>query len=250
MSNESKYSKNTFIGYLKMKKGGMKIIPGEIDDKIISKRNEIITHLKNVLSGGKNLKEKNIKVYFKALGGKYVRSDVLGVPKEKESALRNVDKLLKLSAKNNISLNNILDTFKGSAPSLYTELENKIKNDNTKLNVSSNNVDNSKGGFDIDYNDKLIEGRDYYNKINGGYEDYNYPPDHNRDHNRETYNGGYEIHNDDYYDISSKYRDYDDRVMYGGDDIELNNLRKDIGRTNVDIELNRLRDEILNIRNN
>ena len=38
--------------------------------------------------------------------------------------------------------------------------------------------------------------------------------------------------------------------MYGGDDIELNNLRKDIGRTNFDFELNKLRDEILNIRNN
>jgi len=36
------YNKDTYIGYLKVKKGGMKVVQGEIDNKIISKRNKIL----------------------------------------------------------------------------------------------------------------------------------------------------------------------------------------------------------------
>jgi hypothetical protein len=126
MDIKSKYNKDTYIGYLKIKKGGMKIVSGEIDNSIISKRDDIINHLKNVLSGGKKLKEKYLKKYFKALGGKYVRSDLIGLSDDKNSSLKDVHKLLKLSSKKNIPLVKVLDTFKGSAPSLYKALEYKI----------------------------------------------------------------------------------------------------------------------------
>jgi len=127
MNSETKYNKNTYIGYLKVKRGGMKIIPGDIDTTINNKRTKIINHLKKVLSGGKSLKEKNIKKYFKALGGKYIRGGMVGSNEDKNSSIRNADKLLKLSAKQNLPIQKILDYFKGSAPTLYKKLESKIK---------------------------------------------------------------------------------------------------------------------------
>jgi hypothetical protein len=126
MSSETKYNKDTFIGFLKVKKGGMKIVPGDVDDSIISNRNKIINHLKKVFSGGKSLKEKYIRKYFKALGGKYIRADMLGLHDDKKSSIKNADRLLKLTSKKNLPLIRVLDTFKGSAPSLYKELESKI----------------------------------------------------------------------------------------------------------------------------
>jgi hypothetical protein len=201
MNNETKYNKNTYIGYLKMKKGGMKIIPGEVDNSIISKRNKIINHLKEVFIGGKKLQEKNIKQYFRALGGKYVRSNILELNDEKKSSINNVHKLLKLSAKNNLPLMNVLNTFKGSAPSLYNELE---------LNIKGREF--SEGEHSNIYSD-------YSNKSYGGNSRYS---------NRE-----------------SRF----DNMMYGGEDIELENLRNDIGRPQFDTELNKLRLEINELRN-
>jgi len=73
MLGGGEYNKDTYIGYLKMKKGGMKVIPGDIDKQIITKRNNILGKLEDVIYGGDKLKEKNIEKYFKALGGKYIR---------------------------------------------------------------------------------------------------------------------------------------------------------------------------------
>jgi hypothetical protein len=165
MNSESKYDKNTYIGYLKIKKGGMKIISGDVDDKIINKRDKVIKHLKKVLSGGKSLKDKNIKKYFKALGGKFVRSDILGLQNEKESSIRNVDKLLKLAAKNNLKLPHILDTFKGSAPSLYKELETNIIGSGEIESDTKSNVSYKKGGYNRDYyNRNHNDRRNYYER--------------------------------------------------------------------------------------
>jgi len=172
-SENATYNKNTYIGYLKVKKGGMKIIPGDIDTTINNKRTKIINHLKKVLSGGKSLKEKNIKKYFKALGGKYIRGGMVGSNEDKNSSIRNADKLLKLSAKNKLPLYKILSIFKGSAPTLYNVLDTKVREPN--------------------------------------------PVRHNN-------------------------------MMYGGKPLE--QLRADIGRSNIDNELNILRKEIYNIRNN
>ena len=132
MSNsESKYDKNTYIGYLKVFNGGMKVIPGDIDNKIIHNRDRIIDHLNLVLSGGKQLKEKNVEKYFKALGGKYIRSK-MNLPESSSvkggsnKTVSSAHKLLKLASKNNFNITNVLDIFRGSAPQLYDKLETKI----------------------------------------------------------------------------------------------------------------------------
>jgi hypothetical protein len=42
MTGGTSYSKDTYIGYLKLKNGGMKVIPGDMDKQIIQKRNNIL----------------------------------------------------------------------------------------------------------------------------------------------------------------------------------------------------------------
>jgi len=132
MSDILKYDQNTYIGFLKIKKGEMKIIPGEKDDIIIKNRDRILDHLDIVLSGGKKLREKNFEKYFKALGGKYIRNDICtkgniyNCNGGKSKSIDNADKLLKLASQNNFPIKNVLRTFKGSSPSLYDILENKI----------------------------------------------------------------------------------------------------------------------------
>jgi hypothetical protein len=148
-SSSEKYNKDTYIGYLKMKKGGMKIISGDKDEKIISVRNKILGHLDKVLSGGKRLKEKNIKKYFKALGGKYVRNDMCisgdnsNCKGGKNVSIEGAHKLLKLISKKNLPIESALDIFKGSAPQLYEKLENKIKGGHKGIKYDN---DSSGGG--------------------------------------------------------------------------------------------------------
>jgi hypothetical protein len=127
MNNKASYNKDTYIGYLKMKRGGMKIISGDIDNSIIDKRNKILGHLKKVLSGGKNLKDKHINKYFSALGGKFIRSTIEGSERDKKVSISGAHKLLKYSSANNYPMKDILTKFKGSAPSLYQELEHIIQ---------------------------------------------------------------------------------------------------------------------------
>jgi hypothetical protein len=158
-SSSEKYNKDTYIGYLKMKKGGMKIISGYKDEQIIATRNKILSHLDIVLSGGKRLKEKNIKKYFKALGGKYVRNDMCisgdnsNCKNGRNVSVRGAHKLLKLISKKNLPIDSSLETFKGSAPELYEKLENKIKggynaiaydSDSNKSNKSTRSNKSSK----------------------------------------------------------------------------------------------------------
>ena len=127
-----KYNKSTYIGYLKLKKGGMKIVPGHKDDLIINRRNDILNHLELVFEGKKKLKEKNISKYFKALGGKYIRNDICttsdkgNCKRGRNISIGGADKLLRLAGKNKFSMENVLSTFKGSAPSLYEKLESKL----------------------------------------------------------------------------------------------------------------------------
>jgi len=128
----AKYNKSTYVGYLKLKKGGMKIVPGHKDDLIINRRNDILNHLELVFRGKKKLKEKNISKYFKALGGKYIRNDMcitddkVSCKRGRNISMGGADKLLRLAGQNNFPMNNVLSTFKGSAPSLYEKLESKL----------------------------------------------------------------------------------------------------------------------------
>ena len=171
MSTE--YNKDTYIGFLKMKKGGMKIIPGEIDTNIIEKRNKVLNHLELVLSGKKKLKEQNINTYFKALGGKYIRNDICvsgndkKCIKNKNICLGGADKLIRLSGKKNLPIDNVLSKFKGSAPTLYEKLENKITGGNKKANEY--NSKNNKPKQELTNLEKgIVMNRGGNYKMNGG----------------------------------------------------------------------------------
>jgi hypothetical protein len=130
MSSES--SNKEYIGHLKSKDGGIKVVPGHKDYAIIKKRNTILKHLENVLSGGKSLKEKNIDKYFKALGGKYIRNDmcISGYSNQcrdgQKVSIGGAHKLLKLAKKKNLKMDSIIDSFKESAPVLYKKFESNI----------------------------------------------------------------------------------------------------------------------------
>jgi hypothetical protein len=165
---KSKYNKDTYIGYLKMKDGGMKVIPGHDDNKIIEKRDKILNHLERVFIGEKRLKEKNIEKYFKALGGKYVRNDmcITGDSNNcnggQKVAIKGAHKLLKLSKKKDLNMDQVLNTFKGSAPVLYKKFDQNIKGGryNTDEYVLL-------GGQDTELNNFRIEiGRPINLKIN------------------------------------------------------------------------------------
>jgi hypothetical protein len=130
MSNtEPIYDKNTYIGYLKLMNGGMRIIPGDIDTKIINNRDKILEHLHLVFSGGKKLKEKNLEKYFKALGGKYMRQKLDKSNKIEggsHKVLYDTNKLIELSVKKNHNMDKLFNLFKDSAPQLYDKLDRVI----------------------------------------------------------------------------------------------------------------------------
>ena len=169
-TNNVKYSKSTYVGYLKIKNGGMKIIPGEKDNYIINKRDNILNHLDLVLSGEKKLKEKNVNKYIKALGGKYVRNDMCTIgdlqqcKKGKNASIGGADKLLKLASQKNLPIQKILLSFKGSAPSLYENLEKKIVGGNNEESELAPNYGAEMYGGEIS-NLELNNLRDEINKI-------------------------------------------------------------------------------------
>jgi hypothetical protein len=200
-SSSSKSSNKTYIGHIKTKNGGIKVIPGEKDNRILEKRNKILNHLEIVLSGGKSLKEKNISTYFKALGGKYIRNDICmngdsyNCKGGQNISISGAHKLLKLSKNSELPMNKILETFKKSAPILYKKFESNIQ-----------------GGKYSLPEEKIIN-RDYNNR------DYN-----NRNYNNRDYN------NNNNRDINRDYnRDYNN-YRGGNDDIELIKLREEINQ--------------------
>ena len=149
-----KYNKETYIGHFKLKNGGMKIIDDSTDKKILKNRNKILKHLEKVLTGGKSLKDKNIEKYFKALDGKYIRNDICtsgdsrGCKKGQNIVIGGAHKLLKLAAKKDFDLEKVLNKFKGSAPTLYEKLENKISGGNNNyLSEGGNSEHSSYGGL-------------------------------------------------------------------------------------------------------
>lgn len=165
------YDKNTYIGYLKLKDGAMKIVTGKQDDKIIKNRNKVLSHLTRVLKGGKELKDRKIEKYFKALNGKYIRNDMCTLGNSsnckggKDVSMGGAHKLLKLIAKNTNDIQPILDRFKGSAPVLYERLEYKInggKIRDTESSVSESssepNITNNKRGGLLGKYSKYMKG--------------------------------------------------------------------------------------------
>jgi hypothetical protein len=152
-------NKNTYIGYLKVKNGGIKIIPGEKDNKIISNRDKILNHLNLVLSGGTKLKEKYIEKYFKALEGKYVRGNINNIHGGSEQIFKDTDKLIKLTLKRNIPIQNTLNLLKGSGSELYSKLESRLHNKYGGINNSRYS-----GGVRYSESDRYSGGRGRYSE--------------------------------------------------------------------------------------
>lgn len=123
----AEYNKNTYIGHLKIKNGGMKIIKDEHDKLIGKERNIVLKHLYDSLKGG-NLDHTNIELYYKALEGGFIRA--LMCPGDNNSATcelanyNNEKSAYKLS-KHALKGGNfkVLKTFKHNAPKLYQHLK-------------------------------------------------------------------------------------------------------------------------------
>jgi hypothetical protein len=123
----AEYNKETYIGHLKLKHGGMKIIRDEHDKLIGKERNVVLKHLHESLKGG-NLDHNNIDLYYKALEGGFIRA--LICPGHNNSATcekanyHNQKAAYKLS-KHALKGGNhvVLKTFKTSAPKLYQHLK-------------------------------------------------------------------------------------------------------------------------------
>ena len=125
----AKYNDTTYIGYLKVKKGGVKISYGENDNKIIKLRDNVLKEL----SGG--LKENNLSLsrypeYFSALEGKYVRNIMCGSANtECLEARRRVKKLTNKVLKGGVKIHGdkIKYIFEINAPILYKKFEGNFK---------------------------------------------------------------------------------------------------------------------------
>lgn len=171
MTGGASYNKDTYIGYLKVKKGGMKVIPGELDNEIINKRNNVLLKLEKVLTGGDKLKEKNIEKYFKALGGKYIRNDMCisgntkSCKKGKQASMGGAHKLMELGS-NKYTPELLEAKFKGASPVLYEKYMNNINK--VSGGYENNYHDNNNNNYDDRQLDNLRMDIGRYQYFSGG----------------------------------------------------------------------------------
>jgi hypothetical protein len=122
------YDNTTYIGYLKRKNGGIKIVGGKEDNLILKNRDYIL----NELIGG--LKEKKINIsripdYFSALEGKYIRNVMQGSEnKEAVEARRRIKKITEKTIKGGFNLygDKIKNILEENAPILYKKFERQF----------------------------------------------------------------------------------------------------------------------------
>ena len=124
----AEYNDTTYIGFLKIKNGGVKIIHGENDNKIIKLRDNV---LKELLGG---LKRNNISLYrypeyFSALEGKYIRNVVHGSGNDNIEARKRVKKITEKIIKGGMKIHGdkIKNMFEINAPILYKKFEGNFK---------------------------------------------------------------------------------------------------------------------------
>jgi len=123
----AEYNKNTYIGHLKIKNGGMKIIRDEHDKLIGKERNLVLQHLHSSLKGGK-LDVNNIQLYYKALEGGFIRALMCPQHVTKEEcdiANKNHEMAAYKLSKHSLKAGNFntLKIFKNNAPKLYQHLK-------------------------------------------------------------------------------------------------------------------------------
>jgi len=127
--NMSEYDTSTYIGYLKRKNGGFKIIGGEEDNRIIKNRD----HLLKELLGG--LKENKLNIsrlpeYFLALEGKYIRNIMQGSGNiDAIEARQRTKKITEKTIKGGFKLygDKVKNILEINAPVLYKKFERKFK---------------------------------------------------------------------------------------------------------------------------
>ena len=129
MSEYDTYDASTYIGYLKMKNGGFKIVSGKEDNRIIKNRDYI---LKELLGG---LKENKLNIsrlpeYFSALEGKYIRNVMQGSNNtDAIEARHRIKKITEKTIKGGFKLygDKVKNILEINAPILYKKFEKKFK---------------------------------------------------------------------------------------------------------------------------
>ena len=125
----SEYDASTYIGYLKRKNGGFKIVNGKEDNRIIKNRDYI---LKELLGG---LKENKLNIsrlpeYFSALEGKYIRNVMQGSNNtDAIEARHRTKKITEKTIKGGFNLygDKVKNILEINAPILYKKFEKKFK---------------------------------------------------------------------------------------------------------------------------
>jgi hypothetical protein len=125
----AEHNDSTYIGFLKIKNGGIKIIKGGIDTKIIKSRDYVLKEL----SGG--LKRNELPIsrfpeYFSALEGKYVRNVMCGSGRDTcIDARKRVKKITEKVIKGGMKLygDKVKHMFEINAPILYKKFEHNFK---------------------------------------------------------------------------------------------------------------------------
>jgi len=127
MSN--KYDKSTYIGYLHIQDGGIKIVKGKEDRKILKTRNYILKELMGGLKK-KDLSINRLPEYFSALEGKYIRNKMCGSgSNECFEAKERVKKITEKTIKGGMKLygDKVKNIFEVNAPILYKKFDKKFK---------------------------------------------------------------------------------------------------------------------------
>jgi len=165
----AEYNDSTYIGYLKIKNGGVKILPGNNDNKIIKSRDYV---LKELIGG---LKNNNLLInrypeYFSALEGKYIRN-VMCVSGGSEciEARNRIKKITNKTIKGGMKLygDKIKNMFEINAPILYKKFEGNFKTKGGNSDLVMDYYFNMKGGNIIYYN-KYQKYLCKINNFNGG----------------------------------------------------------------------------------
>jgi hypothetical protein len=125
----AEYNDSTYIGFLKIKDGGVKVVQGGEDNKIIKSRDYVLKEL----SGG--LKKNTLPLtrfpeYFSALEGKYVRNVMCGSGSSGcVEARKRVKKITEQTIKGGMKQygDKVKNVFEINAPILYKKLKHNFK---------------------------------------------------------------------------------------------------------------------------
>lgn len=129
MSEYDAYDASTYIGYLKRKNGGFKIVGGEEDNRIIKNRDHLLKELLGGLKQNK-LNISRLPEYFSALEGKYIRNIMQGSSNNDAIIARQrTKKITEKTIKGGFNLygDKVKNMLEINAPILYKKFEKNFK---------------------------------------------------------------------------------------------------------------------------